>query len=75
MIKKLYRTLFGFCIITSNERFGWRRRLLMAPVLAKLFEQILKMSAKKEIKVSDLKKLKSLYAMELKSKISNLQRP
>ncbi|MCF7758341.1 leucine-rich repeat domain-containing protein [Paenibacillus xylanexedens] len=47
--------------------------LIKDPVLAKVIRADLKMSAKKEIKVADLKKLKSIYAMETKSKISNLQ--
>ncbi|MCL6663079.1 leucine-rich repeat domain-containing protein [Paenibacillus amylolyticus] len=47
--------------------------LIKDPVLAKVIRTDLKMSAKKELKAADLKKLKSIYAMETKSKISNLQ--
>lgn len=41
--------------------------------LAKVIRTTLKISSKKEVKTSDLKKLKSLYAEDTKNKISNLQ--
>lgn len=47
--------------------------LIKDPVLVKVIRTDLKLSAKKEIKAGDLKKLKSIYAMETKNKISNLQ--
>ncbi|MCP1187476.1 leucine-rich repeat domain-containing protein [Paenibacillus sp. 1781tsa1] len=47
--------------------------LIKDPVLAEVIRADLTLSAKKEIKAGDLKKLKSIYAMETKSKISNLQ--
>ncbi|GAS84115.1 leucine-rich repeat domain-containing protein [Paenibacillus amylolyticus] len=47
--------------------------LIKDPVLAKVIRADLKLSAKKELKAGDLKKLKSMYVMETKNKISNLQ--
>ncbi|HBU83659.1 MAG TPA: hypothetical protein DEF35_18760 [Paenibacillus sp.] len=41
--------------------------------LAKVIRTTLKISSKKEVKTSDLKKLKSIYAEDNKNKISNLQ--
>lgn len=71
-IKKLIVLCLVFVLLPSTSVLA-ASSLIKDPVLAKVIRTDLKMSAKKEIKVADLKKLKSLYAMETKSKISNLQ--
>ncbi|PAD30115.1 hypothetical protein CHH60_18520, partial [Paenibacillus sp. 7523-1] len=47
--------------------------LVKDPVLAQVIRTDLKLSGKKELKASHLKKLKSLYAMDAGRKISSLQ--
>ncbi|WP_340027997.1 leucine-rich repeat domain-containing protein [Paenibacillus sp. FSL H7-0940] len=72
IIKKLIVLCLVFVLLPATSVLA-ASSLIKDPVLAKVIRADLKMSAKKEIKAADLKKLKSLYAMELKSKISNLQ--
>ncbi|KLU57929.1 hypothetical protein EL84_05550 [Paenibacillus sp. VT-400] len=71
-IKKLIVLCLVFVLLPATSVLA-ASSLIKDPVLAKVIRADLKMSAKKEIKAADLKKLKSLYAMETKSKISNLQ--
>ena len=72
IIKKLIVLCLVFVLLPATSVLA-ASSLIKDPVLAKVIRADLKMSAKKEIKAADLKRLKSLYAMELKSKISNLQ--
>ncbi|MEK4114467.1 Leucine-rich repeat (LRR) protein [Paenibacillus sp. DS2363] len=71
-IKKLIVLCLVFVLLPATSVLA-ASSLIKDPVLAKVIRADLKMSAKKEIKAADLKKLKSIYAMETKSKISNLQ--
>jgi len=71
-IKKLIVLCMVFVLLPTTSVLA-ASSLIKDPVLAKVIRADLKLPAKKEIKAGDLKKLKSIYAMETKNKISNLQ--
>ncbi|MDQ0193572.1 leucine-rich repeat domain-containing protein [Paenibacillus wynnii] len=75
MPTQLVKNIIVFCLVLVflPATSIWAASVITDPALAKAIRAELKLSANKEVKASDLQKLKSLYPMESKNKIISLQ--
>jgi Leucine-rich repeat (LRR) protein len=70
-VKKIIMLCLVLVLIPATSI--WAASVITDPVLAKAIRAELKLPAKKELKAADLQKLKSLYPMDIKGKITSLQ--
>lgn len=75
MPTQLVKKIIVFCLVLVfiSASTVWAASVITDPALAKAIRAELKLSPSKELKASDLKKLESLYPMDVKNKITRLQ--